>query len=313
MRNYDPRLARFLNVDPLAKNFPWRTPYQFAGNTPINTIDLDGAEVPSSKNKNAVEGGSIDQAQVFKDANGALYRPGKSGDDLASWRYVNNDIVTQYLGGVLQPKYVAQALNFADAVDGEAYQSSSDKKNYGPLFENGKDVMVRLSSHSAIVTKTIELVESINNTRLSNEEENSLVSKLREIQFVFQPDHDHSSYFAVRMGGMQLAQGPIALPMPASPVVLPAFAPSQGAITAQTGNVVVNVEAISGQLGGIFATGMLQMAEHKKNARPSNWNKHTKTRSGETYRIARNSNRGDKNKNLKKRQILIKKVNEQRS
>jgi len=44
MRVYDPRLGKFLSVDPLTKDFPWYTPYQFAGNKPIWAIDLDGAE-----------------------------------------------------------------------------------------------------------------------------------------------------------------------------------------------------------------------------------------------------------------------------
>jgi RHS repeat-associated protein len=44
MRIYDPRLGRFLSVDPLMKKFPWYTPYQFAGNSPIGNIDLDGLE-----------------------------------------------------------------------------------------------------------------------------------------------------------------------------------------------------------------------------------------------------------------------------
>lgn len=44
MRIYDPRLGRFLSVDPLTKDYPWYTPYQFAGNKPIWAIDLDGAE-----------------------------------------------------------------------------------------------------------------------------------------------------------------------------------------------------------------------------------------------------------------------------
>jgi RHS repeat-associated protein len=44
MRIYDPRLGKFLSVDPLTKDFPWYTPYQFAGNTPIQAIDLDGEE-----------------------------------------------------------------------------------------------------------------------------------------------------------------------------------------------------------------------------------------------------------------------------
>jgi RHS repeat-associated protein len=44
MRIYDARLGRFLSVDPLTKDYPWYTPYQFAGNKPIIATDLDGAE-----------------------------------------------------------------------------------------------------------------------------------------------------------------------------------------------------------------------------------------------------------------------------
>ncbi len=45
MRIYDTRLGRFLSVDPLMKEYPELTPYQFASNTPIQGIDLDGEEV----------------------------------------------------------------------------------------------------------------------------------------------------------------------------------------------------------------------------------------------------------------------------
>lgn len=44
MRIYDPRLGKFLSVDPLTKSYPELTPYQFASNTPIAAIDLDGLE-----------------------------------------------------------------------------------------------------------------------------------------------------------------------------------------------------------------------------------------------------------------------------
>jgi hypothetical protein len=38
------RIARFLSVDPLTKFYPMLTPYQFASNTPIMSVDLDGLE-----------------------------------------------------------------------------------------------------------------------------------------------------------------------------------------------------------------------------------------------------------------------------
>jgi len=43
-RIYDPRVVRFISVDPLTKSYPWYTPYQFAGNKPIWAVDLDGLE-----------------------------------------------------------------------------------------------------------------------------------------------------------------------------------------------------------------------------------------------------------------------------
>lgn len=44
MRIYDPRLGKFLSIDPITKKYPELTPYQFASNTPIFSIDIDGLE-----------------------------------------------------------------------------------------------------------------------------------------------------------------------------------------------------------------------------------------------------------------------------
>ncbi len=43
-RIYDSRLGKFLSIDGLTAKYPWYTPYQFAGNTPIQAIDIDGLE-----------------------------------------------------------------------------------------------------------------------------------------------------------------------------------------------------------------------------------------------------------------------------
>ena len=43
-RIYDSRVARFLSVDPLTKDYPSWTPYAFAMNSPISGVDLDGLE-----------------------------------------------------------------------------------------------------------------------------------------------------------------------------------------------------------------------------------------------------------------------------
>ena len=43
-RIYNPAIGKFLSVDPLTKDYPMLTPYQFASNTPIAAIDIDGLE-----------------------------------------------------------------------------------------------------------------------------------------------------------------------------------------------------------------------------------------------------------------------------
>jgi RHS repeat-associated protein len=49
-RIYDARVVRFLSVDRLAPNYPWYSPYHFAGGNPIAFNDLDGLEPKSAFN-----------------------------------------------------------------------------------------------------------------------------------------------------------------------------------------------------------------------------------------------------------------------
>jgi len=43
-RIYDPRVGRFLSLDPLQTQYPMLTPFQYAGNDPVSGVDLDGKE-----------------------------------------------------------------------------------------------------------------------------------------------------------------------------------------------------------------------------------------------------------------------------
>ncbi len=90
-RIYNPRLGRFLSVDPLAKSFPFYTPYQFAANMPIAAIDLDGLDAVIIINspwyvneiKKAVNDGDVQRASYL--ASKALGDPAK--DDYAKELY----------------------------------------------------------------------------------------------------------------------------------------------------------------------------------------------------------------------------------
>ncbi|MBR9831655.1 hypothetical protein GYB57_05885 [bacterium] len=43
-RMHDPRLGRFLSIDPLSKQYPFYSPYAFSGNRVIDMIELEGLE-----------------------------------------------------------------------------------------------------------------------------------------------------------------------------------------------------------------------------------------------------------------------------
>jgi len=43
-RMHDPRLGRFFAIDPLAKKYPWNSPYAFSENRVIHMVELEGLE-----------------------------------------------------------------------------------------------------------------------------------------------------------------------------------------------------------------------------------------------------------------------------
>jgi RHS repeat-associated protein len=43
-RMHDPRIGRFLSLDPLEKSYPWNSPYAFSENRVIDALELEGLE-----------------------------------------------------------------------------------------------------------------------------------------------------------------------------------------------------------------------------------------------------------------------------
>lgn len=64
-RIHDPRVGRFFAIDPLSSKYPYYSPYQFAGNTPIVAIDADGLEDIWTNEKRLPDGTRITE-QIFK-------------------------------------------------------------------------------------------------------------------------------------------------------------------------------------------------------------------------------------------------------
>jgi RHS repeat-associated protein len=74
-RMHDPRLGRFLSLDPLAPDYPYNSPYAFSENRVIDAVELEGLEkyvVHKQRNKdgttviNVSESGRIDGFQLKK-------------------------------------------------------------------------------------------------------------------------------------------------------------------------------------------------------------------------------------------------------
>jgi len=57
MRFYAAWIGRFVSVDPLQFKYPYYTPFQYAGNRPINFMDLDGAEPVDNDKTNVQKNG----------------------------------------------------------------------------------------------------------------------------------------------------------------------------------------------------------------------------------------------------------------
>ncbi len=95
-RIYNARLGRFLSVDPLTRNYPMLTPYQYASNSPVWCIDIDGLEGTPANFK-------AQQKQMGKDIKTALVLNNASTTELVIAEYLNgiNGFIATSLDGAV--------------------------------------------------------------------------------------------------------------------------------------------------------------------------------------------------------------------
>lgn len=111
-RIYNPRIAKFLSVDPLTKEYPMLTPYQFASNTPIQAIDLDGLEAFIIKSP--MLSTSAEKSFTDKDLNTLVYKMG-----YASARKFPDDYAHRKLPGIVGEDNLAGAYVDKSLAKGE--------------------------------------------------------------------------------------------------------------------------------------------------------------------------------------------------
>lgn len=93
-RNADPSIGRFFNVDPLAEDYHFWTPYAFSGNMVTNNIELEGLEPTSPEYMWASSSGYRNYGDQYRDG-GVLHRVegywvhGTQTRNGNQWRYYN--------------------------------------------------------------------------------------------------------------------------------------------------------------------------------------------------------------------------------
>lgn len=137
------QLLRFLSVDPLTKDYPWYTPYQFAGNKPIMAIDLDGLEENVVIYQDKGEGKTFMRSCKYSDLYpGQKHGPfGKTGTAIVVLNTFANDRNT-YVDADVQYQFInnKNKLVSMDMGKFDIYKEPKEswyKKNIGNKLEGG--------------------------------------------------------------------------------------------------------------------------------------------------------------------------------
>jgi RHS repeat-associated protein len=78
-RVHDPRLGRFLSVDPLTSSYPHNSPYAFSENRVTNSIELEGLEAVDLVSGKQIKMGSQAELKVLKSNDYSLWK------DMLQW------------------------------------------------------------------------------------------------------------------------------------------------------------------------------------------------------------------------------------
>ena len=102
-RLYVPGIGRFLSVDPLTRSYPNLTPYQFASNSPIIGVDLDGLELAATTIKSVdgngnsikVVGDTEIKFKVLDLSSGSPNRAARASSENRASRFVSGRLSQQ--------------------------------------------------------------------------------------------------------------------------------------------------------------------------------------------------------------------------
>lgn len=132
-RLYDPRVGRWLSLDPLAKKYPQWSPYQFVDGNPIRTIDIDGRDIIVLNDREGARGTGHAAVLIGSDETGWTYIS-KDGDSNGSGYGRSKFVIATF-------KTVAEfAMSQHNFVLAEGYNSDENGiANPDPVFALDED------------------------------------------------------------------------------------------------------------------------------------------------------------------------------
>lgn len=145
-RMHDPRVGRFFAVDPLAKDYPWNSPYAFSENQVINAVELEGLEKWEVTGE---DGQSQDVNGPYKNQEAAQdsYNTMSKNDNTVKDGFIQSDFVEinqisdLERGSLNDPKGIVLHRTVSSSTQStiNAFKRGRDGVNYGTHFIVGKD------------------------------------------------------------------------------------------------------------------------------------------------------------------------------
>ncbi|MBA3900099.1 MAG: RHS repeat-associated core domain-containing protein [Bacteroidetes bacterium] len=122
-RVYDPRLGRWLSMDPLQAKFPELSPYNFVTNNPIVLIDPDGNE---PREGNQVLKVNFDKCMIIK-----------IGDDNAKFTTYDKSLRIHSFDYFAQNTTIGGRMRFNSPTGGDLYRAISNNTKLYEVFRQG--------------------------------------------------------------------------------------------------------------------------------------------------------------------------------
>lgn len=146
-RYYAAWTCRFIRVDPLAADYPFYTPYNYAGNKPVNKIDIDGMQ----------EEGNEGNKKLNNDDN-------KESENISDYVVIEEDIIN---AASKKPEIAKESeLKAQKKIDKK--NGTFNRKEYKENLRISKSAWGNYDKLNEIVTKLEGVIKSIENAEEGN-------------------------------------------------------------------------------------------------------------------------------------------------